>query len=69
MRNFSIVLLVALLSGCGTPITFEPNEMVAQQECAGHSANLAQYNACMEQVDSFWREYERHRDQSEQDGG
>ncbi|MEJ2401352.1 MAG: hypothetical protein P8Y52_08155 [Xanthomonadales bacterium] len=73
MRHFSLLVIVALLSGCGTPFTFEPtfepNEMGAQQQCASHSANLAQYNACMERVDSDWRDYERHRDQPERDGG
>ena len=67
------LLAVTFLCGCGTPFTFEPtfepNEMGSQQQCAGNSANLAQYNECMEQVDSFWREYERHRAQPESDDG
>ena len=63
------ILLACLLCGCATPITFEPSETGAQHQCAGSSANLAQYNDCMEQVDAFYREYEQHRKSSEQDDG
>ena len=73
LKILLLLLFAGLLGGCGTPFTFEPtfepNEMGAQQQCAGTSANLAQYNACMEQVDSFWREYERHREQPDADDG
>ena len=69
MKLIVAILLACLLCGCTTPITVEPSEMGAQHQCAGNSANLSQYNDCMERVDTFYREYEEHRKSSEQDDG
>lgn len=67
MRVGFISLLLLCLSGCGTSMTIEPNRAGAESGCADHSGNLSQYNDCMEQVDSFYREYEEHRKLSDQD--
>ena len=47
----------------------EPDETGAQHQCAAESANLAQYNACVEQVEAFYRDYEVHRRLTEDDDG
>lgn len=69
MKTILAMLAAAVLAACSTPITFEPDETGAQNECAAHSANLAQYNECMARVEAFYREYEEHRKLSEKDDG
>jgi len=63
------VLVTLPLAACATNITFEPDATGAQHECSAHSANLAQYNECMERVEAFYREYEAHRKLNGQDDG
>jgi hypothetical protein len=62
-----IVSIVVSLCGCSS-LTFAPNRVGAKNECATDSANLPMYNDCVDQVDTFYDEYELHRKQTESDG-
>jgi len=67
--KFALVIVSIVLSLCGcSSLTFAPNRVGAENECATDSANLAMYNDCIEQVDTFYDEYELHRKQKESDG-
>ena len=35
--------------------------MSAENDCSSYSANLSQYNACMERVDANFRAYEQQK--------
>ncbi len=62
-----VVAVLAALGGCSS-LTFAPNRMGAEHECATGSANLPQYNDCMEQVDGFYTEFEEHQRRQQGDG-
>lgn len=66
--RLTLILILTGLCGCSS-LTFEPNRVGATNECATDSANLAMYNDCVEQVDTFYDEYELHRKQMESDEG
>lgn len=63
------LLTVTGLAGCGSMPDFEPNRMGAEHECGQTSASLVQYNACMERVEAFYREYESERKNADKDDG
>lgn len=57
------------LCACATSLTFEPSKAGAEHECASNSRHLADYNACMERVDSEFRAYEQQRKLEDEDNG
>ena len=70
MRSKCALLIIStVLSLCGcSSLTFAPNRVGAKNECATDSANLPMYNDCVDQVDTFYDEYELHRKQTGSDG-
>lgn len=59
MEKAILLTVVISLCGCGASPTFEPSKVGAQNECAALSANLPQYNECIERLNTNFEKYKQ----------
>lgn len=59
MRAALLLSLVMSLYGCSASPSVEPSKVGAKNECAALSANLPQYNECLERVDTHFEKYKQ----------
>lgn len=69
MKNVIAMVLALGAAGCSAPVAVEGGKMGARNECGETSANLSQYNECVQKVDARYREYELQRRQTGRDDG
>ena len=63
-RCLAALWVICILSGCST-LEWGPSPEGAKNNCATNSANLGQYNECVEHVETFHEDLERQQQMDE----